>query len=98
MQTMGWLQWVTWTAGVLAFAVVIGLVIRGVRRAARQAPEQPSAAARIAREAQLSPALQAQLAALNQRKDHGEISEAQYEQLRAELLQGIDPGRRRLHG
>ncbi|REM13964.1 SHOCT domain-containing protein, partial [Mycobacterium tuberculosis] len=35
----------------------------------------------------LSPALQAQLAALNQRKDHGEISEAQYEQLRAELLQ-----------
>lgn len=88
MQKMGWLQWVTWTAGVLAFAVVIGLVIRGVRRAARQAPEQPSAAARIAREAQLSPALQAQLAALNQRKDYGEISEAQYEQLRAELLQG----------
>ncbi|WP_206607978.1 SHOCT domain-containing protein [Mycobacterium tuberculosis] len=31
--------------------------------------------------------MQAQLAALNQRKDHGEISEAQYEQLRAELLQ-----------
>lgn len=88
MQTMGWLQWVTWSAGVLAFAVVIGLVIRGVCRAARQAPEQPSAAARIAREAQLSPALQAQLAALNQRKDHGEISEAQYEQQRAALLQG----------
>lgn len=88
MQTMGWLQWVTWSAGVLAFAVVIGLVIRGVRRAARQAPEQPSAAARIAREAQLSPALQAQLAALNQRKDHGEISEAQYEQQRAALMQG----------
>lgn len=34
MQTMGWLQWVTWTAGVLAFAVVIGLVIRGVPRRA----------------------------------------------------------------
>ncbi len=86
MQTMGWVQWVTWSAGVLAFAVVIGLVIRGVRRAAQRPPEQPSAAARVAREAQLPPALQAQLAALNQRKDHGEISEAEYEQQRAALL------------
>ena len=86
MQTMGWVQWVTWSAGVLAFAVVIGLVIRGVVRAGRRAPEQPSAAARVAREAQLSPALQAQLAALNQRKDDGQISEAEYEQQRAALL------------
>lgn len=86
MQTMGWVQWITWGTGVLAFAVVIGLVIGGVRRAARRAPEQPSAAARVAREAQLSPALQARLAALNQRKDNGEISEAEYERLRADLL------------
>jgi len=83
---MGWVQWLTWGTGVLAFAVVIGLVIRGVLRAAKRPPEQPSAAARVARDSQLAPALQAQLAALNQRKDNGEISEAQYEQQRAALL------------
>jgi len=86
MQTMGWVQWITWGTGVLAFAVVIGLVIGGVRRAARRAPEQPSAAARVAREAQLSPALQARLAALNQRKDNGQLSEVEYEQQRAKVL------------
>ncbi|WP_068854377.1 gas vesicle protein GvpG [Stenotrophomonas rhizophila] len=86
MQTMGWVQWLTWGTGVLVFAVVIGLVIRGVLRAARRAPEQPSAAARLAREANLPPAVQAQLAALNQRKDNGEISEIEYEQQRAALL------------
>ncbi|MEG2981030.1 MAG: SHOCT domain-containing protein, partial [Stenotrophomonas sp.] len=52
----------------------------------KRPPEQPSAAARVAREAQLSPELQAQLAALNQRKDHGDISEAEYERQRAALL------------
>jgi hypothetical protein len=71
---------------VVVFAAVIGLVIRGVLRAAKRPPEQPSAAARVAREAQLSPELQAQLAALNQRKDHGDISEAEYERQRAALL------------
>ena len=86
MQTMGWVQWLTWGTGVTVFAVVIGLVIRGVVRASRRAPEQPSAAARIAREANLPAEVQAQLAALNQRKDHGQISEADYEQQRAELL------------
>jgi len=86
MQTMGWVQWLTWGTGVLVFAVVIGLVIRGVLRAARRAPEHPSAAARLAREANLPPAVQAQLAALNQRKDNGEISETEYEQQRAALL------------
>ncbi|QHB73184.1 SHOCT domain-containing protein [Stenotrophomonas sp. 364] len=86
MQTMGWVQWVTWGTGVVVFAAVIGLVIRGVLRAAKRPPEQPSAAARVAREAQLSPELQAQLAALNQRKDHGDISEAEYERQRAALL------------
>lgn len=86
MQTMGWVQWVTWGTGVVVFAAVIVLVIRGVLRAAKRPPEQPSAAARVAREAQLSPELQAQLAALNQRKDHGDISEAEYERQRAALL------------
>lgn len=86
MQTMGWVQWVTWGTGVVVFAAVIGLVIRGVLRAAKRPPEQPSAAARVAREAQLSPELQAQLAALNQRKDRGDISEAEYERQRAALL------------
>jgi len=86
MQTMGWGQWVTWGTGVVVFAAVIGLGIRGVLRAAKRPPEQPSAAARVAREAQLSPELQAQLAALNQRKDHGDISEAEYERQRAALL------------
>jgi flagellar biosynthesis/type III secretory pathway M-ring protein FliF/YscJ len=86
MQTMGWVQWLTWGTGVTVFAVVIGLIIRSVVRAARRAPEQPSAAARLAREANLSPAVQAQLAALNQRKDNGEITEADYERARAELL------------
>lgn len=86
MQTMGWVQWLTWGTGVTVFAVVIGLIIRSVLRAARRAPEQPSAAARLAREANLSPAVQAQLAALNQRKDDGAITEAEYERLRAELL------------
>jgi flagellar biosynthesis/type III secretory pathway M-ring protein FliF/YscJ len=86
MQTMGWVQWLTWGTGVTVFAVVIGLIIRSVVRAARRAPEQPSAAARLAREAYLSPAVQAQLAALNQRKDNGEITEADYERARAELL------------
>ena len=86
MQTMGWVQWLTWGTGVTVFAVVIGLIIRSAVRAARRAPEQPSAAARLAREANLSPAVQAELAALNQRKDNGEISEAEYEQQRAALL------------
>ena len=86
MQTMGWDQWVTWGTGVVVFAAVIGPVIRGVLRAAKRPPEQPSAAARLAREANLPPAVQAQLAALNQRKDNGEISETEYEQQRAALL------------
>jgi len=86
MQTMGWVQWVTWGTGVVVFAAVIGLVIRGVLRAAKRPPEQPSAAARVAREAQLSPELQAQLAALNHRKAHGDISEAEYDRQRAALL------------
>ncbi|WNH48567.1 MULTISPECIES: SHOCT domain-containing protein [Stenotrophomonas] len=86
MQTMGWVQWLTWGTGVTVFAVVIALVIRSAVRASKRAPEQPSAAARLAREANLSPAVQADLAALNRRKDNGEISEAEYEQQRAALL------------
>jgi len=87
-QTMGWVQWLTWGTGVTVFAVVIGLIIRSVLRAARRAPEQPSAAAALAREANLAPEVQAELAALNHRKDEGQITEAQYEQQRAELLRG----------
>ncbi len=88
MQTMGWVQWLTWGTGVTVFAVVIGLIIRSVVRAARRAPEQPSAAAALARESNLAPQVQAELAALNHRKDEGQITEAQYEQQRAELLRG----------
>ncbi|MDN8646671.1 SHOCT domain-containing protein [Stenotrophomonas indicatrix] len=55
-------------------------------RAARPPPEQLSAAARVAREQAVPESVQAELAALNRRKDNGQLSEAEYEQQRAKVL------------
>ena len=55
-------------------------------RAIKRPPEQLSAARHVAREQALPETVQAELAALNQRKDNGQLSEMEYEQLRAKVL------------
>lgn len=52
----------------------------------KRPPEQLSAARRVAREQALPDSVQAELAALNQRKDNGQLSELEYEQQRAKVL------------
>ena len=70
------------TAGVqVAIAVFIA-----AWRAGKRPPEQLSAARHVAREQALPETVQAELAALNQRKDNGQLSEMEYEQLRAKVL------------
>ncbi|WP_049475405.1 hypothetical protein, partial [Stenotrophomonas maltophilia] len=55
-------------------------------RAGKRPPEQLSAARHVAREQALPDSVQAELAALNQRKDNGQLSELEYEQQRAKVL------------
>lgn len=86
MEILGVGHWAIWIVGVVVFGALIVALALASFRASRRAPEQPSAAARVARELQLPETLQAELAALNQRKDAGRISEADYEQARAKLL------------
>ena len=83
---MGWMQWLIWGTGTLVFGAIIVGVFVAAWRAARRPPEQLSAAAQVAREQALPESVQAELAALNRRKDEGRISEAEYEQARASLL------------
>ncbi len=86
MEILGVGHWAIWIVGVVVFGALIVALALASFRASRRAPEQPSAAARVARELQLPETVQAELAALNQRKDAGRISEADYEQARAKLL------------
>lgn len=86
MEILGVGHWAIWIVGVVVFGALIVALALASFRAGRRAPEQPSAAARVARELQLPETVQAELAALNQRKDAGRISEADYEQARAKLL------------
>lgn len=83
---LGWMQWLIWGTGTLLFGGLIVGVFIAARRAARRPPEQLSAAAHVAREQALPDAVQAELAALNQRKDNGQLSEVEYEQQRAKVL------------
>ncbi len=83
---LGWMQWLIWIVGTTIFGAIIVFVFLAARRAARRAPEQPSAARHVARAQALPDAVEAELAALNQRKDTGQISEAEYEQQRAKVL------------
>jgi len=86
MEILGVGHWAIWIVGVVVFGALIVALALASFRASRRAPEQPSAAARVARELQLPETVQAELAALNQLKDAGRISEADYEQARAKLL------------
>jgi len=88
---LGWGQWIIWITGVVVFGALMVGVAWAAYRASRRPPEQPSAAAHLAREQKLSEAVQERLAALNQRKDAGHISEADYEKERARLQSG-EPG------
>ncbi len=81
-------QWLIWITGTTIFGALIVFVARAAWRASKRPPEQPSAAQHVARQQQLPEAVQAQLAALNRRKDDGSLSEADYERQRAQLLQG----------
>lgn len=81
-------QWLVWVIGVSVFALAIGLVIAAVWRASKRPPELHSAAERLQRDAALAPDVAARLRALNQQKDNGQISEADYELRRAEILAG----------
>jgi len=80
-------QWLIWIVGTTIFGVLIVLVARAAYRSSKRPPEQPSAAQHVARQQNLPAAVQAELAALNGRKDEGSLSEAEYERLRAQLLQ-----------
>lgn len=86
MEILGMGHWMIWITGVVVFGGLIVWLAVASFRAGRRSPEQPSAAARVARELHLPDAVQAELAALNMRKDQGRISEADYEQARAKLL------------
>ncbi|HIE5357004.1 hypothetical protein [Stenotrophomonas maltophilia] len=83
---LGWMQWLIWGVGTLVFGAVIVGVFIAAWRASKRPPEQLSAARRVAREQSLPDSVQAELAALNQRKDRGQLSEADYEQQRAKVL------------
>lgn len=86
MEILGLGHWMIWITGVVIFGLAIVLLARAARRAARRAPEQPSAASRLARELQLPAALQAELAELNRCREQGRITELDYERRRAALL------------
>ncbi|WP_367380712.1 SHOCT domain-containing protein [Stenotrophomonas cyclobalanopsidis] len=83
---MGWVQWLIWGTGTLVFGAVIVGVFIAAWRASRRPPEQLSAAAHVAREQALPESVQAELAALNRRKDNGQLSEIDYEKQRAQVL------------
>ena len=80
---LGWMQWLIWGTGTLVFGAIIVGVFIAAWRAGKRPPEQLSAARHVAREQALPDSVQAELAALNQRKDNGQLSEMEYEQLRA---------------
>ncbi|WP_318532926.1 gas vesicle protein GvpG [Stenotrophomonas indicatrix] len=65
---------------------MLGGLLVGGGRPPPPPPEQLSAAARVAREQAVPESVQAELAALNRRKDNGQLSEAEYEQQRAKVL------------
>ncbi len=81
-------QWWVWGIGVTVFAVVIGLVIAAVIRAARRPPELPSAAQRLQRQSPQAPEIEAKLRELAGLQQDGRISDAEYERRRAEVLAG----------
>ncbi|MGX9721476.1 SHOCT domain-containing protein [Stenotrophomonas acidaminiphila] len=81
-------QWGVWVVGVTAFALVIGLVIAAVLRAARRPPELPSAAQRLQRQSPQPPEIEARLRELAGLREAGRISEVDYERRRAEVLAG----------
>ena len=83
---LGWVQWLIWGTGTLVFGAIIVAVFIAAWRAGKRPPEQRSAARHVAREQALPETVQAELAALNQRKDNGQLSEMEYEQLRAKVL------------
>ncbi len=83
---LGWVQWLIWGIGTLLFGAIIVGVFIAAWRAGKRPPEQLSAARHVAREQALPDSVQAELAALNQRKDNGQLSEMEYEQLRAKVL------------
>ena len=79
-------QWVVWTAGVLLFAAVIIALIVAVVRAGRRPPQLHSAAERLQRQAPLDADVETQLRELAGLQQQGRISDADYEQRRAEVL------------
>ncbi|KAG1475390.1 hypothetical protein G6F57_009811 [Rhizopus arrhizus] len=83
---LGWMQWLIWGIGTLVFGAIIVGVFIAAWRAGKRPPEQLSAARHVAREQALPDSVQAELAALNQRKDNGQLSEVEYEQQRARVL------------
>lgn len=83
---MGWMQWLIWGTGTLVFGAIIVAVFVAAWRAARRPPEQLSAAAQVARAQAVPETVQAELAALNRRRDNGQLSEAEYEQQRLKVL------------
>jgi hypothetical protein len=80
------MQWLIWGTGTLVFGAIIVGVFVAAWRASRRPPEQLSAAAHVDREQALPESVQAELAALNRRKDNGQLSEIDYEKQRAQVL------------
>lgn len=91
MEILGTAHWAIWITGVVVFGALIVLLARASLRASRRPPEQPSAAAHLARQQQVPQSVQDALAALNKRKDEGRLSEVEYEQARARLLAETQP-------
>jgi flagellar biosynthesis/type III secretory pathway M-ring protein FliF/YscJ len=81
-------NWAVWLIGVLLFAVLIGVFIAAIVRASRRPPELHSAAERLKREAPQKPDVEVKLRELSLLKEHGQISDAEYEKRRTEVLAG----------
>ncbi len=81
-------NWAVWLIGVLVFAVVIGVFIAAIVRAGKRPPQLHSAAERLQREAGQGKDVQAKLRELDLRRQGGQISQTEYEALRAAVLAG----------
>ncbi|MGE8231742.1 MAG: SHOCT domain-containing protein [Stenotrophomonas sp.] len=82
-------NWAVWLIGVLLFAVAIGVFIAAIVRAGKRPPELHSAAERLQREAAQGSDVDAKLRALEQRRQAGQMGEAEYEAMRAAVLAGV---------
>ena len=85
---LGLLQWGILIGSVTVFVVLVTLIIRHIRRQRRE-PLLHSADERLLRQCNAPQDVINALGTLGRARQRGEISEAQYAELRTELLSGL---------